>query len=137
MLRTEIFCRPFELMAPSLALYLKQISKYPLLNVDEEQEIGAGIKFQKDEIKKPIWQYQPVHNVFMLIWAELGIVGLALFTLILTQIFLKSFRNKSLFCCVLCVVCCVLFIDHWLWTTHFGIILFWLVAGLATVKRKS
>ncbi|MCP4178193.1 MAG: RNA polymerase sigma factor RpoD/SigA, partial [bacterium] len=25
-----------------LALYLKQISKYPLLKVDEEQEIGAG-----------------------------------------------------------------------------------------------
>jgi len=34
-----------------LALYLKQISKYPLLNVDEEQEIGAGIKSLKDEIK--------------------------------------------------------------------------------------
>ncbi|MDA3810693.1 MAG: sigma-70 family RNA polymerase sigma factor, partial [Spirochaetaceae bacterium] len=33
-----------------LALYLKQISKYPLLSVDEEQEIGAGIKFLKDEI---------------------------------------------------------------------------------------
>ena len=35
-----------------LALYLKQISKYPLLNVDEEQEIGAGIKFLKDEINE-------------------------------------------------------------------------------------
>ena len=33
-----------------LALYLKQISKYPLLNVEEEQEIGAGIKSLKDEI---------------------------------------------------------------------------------------
>ncbi len=35
-----------------LALYLKQISKYPLLNVDEEQEIGAGIKSLKDEIQE-------------------------------------------------------------------------------------
>lgn len=26
-----------------------------------------------------IWQFQPVHNVFLLIWSELGIVGLALF----------------------------------------------------------
>lgn len=33
-----------------LALYLKQISKYSLLNVEEEQEIGAGIKSIKDEI---------------------------------------------------------------------------------------
>jgi RNA polymerase primary sigma factor len=35
-----------------LALYLKQISKYKLLNVDEEQEIGAGIKSLKDEIQE-------------------------------------------------------------------------------------
>ena len=34
-----------------LALYLKQISRYPLLNVDEEQEIGAGIKTIKEEIE--------------------------------------------------------------------------------------
>ncbi|MBI9098667.1 MAG: sigma-70 family RNA polymerase sigma factor [Spirochaetaceae bacterium] len=34
-----------------LALYLKQISKYPLLRVEEEQEIGSGIKSLKDEIR--------------------------------------------------------------------------------------
>jgi len=90
---------------------------------------------KKDEIKKPIWQYQPVHNIFMLIWAELGIIGLILFILILTQIFLKSLKNKTLFCCLLFVVCCLLFLDHWLWTTHFGILFFWLIAGLA-VKPK-
>lgn len=33
-----------------LALYLKQISRYPLLNVEEEQKIGLGIKSIKDEI---------------------------------------------------------------------------------------
>ncbi|MCD6149596.1 O-antigen ligase family protein [bacterium] len=91
---------------------------------------------KKNEIKKPIWQCQPVHNVFALIWAELGIVGLILFVLILAQIFLKSLKNKTLFCCLLFVVCCLLFVDHWLWTTHFGILLFWLIAGLA-IKPKS
>jgi hypothetical protein len=25
------------------------------------------------------WQYQPIHNIFLLIWAELGIIGLGLF----------------------------------------------------------
>lgn len=35
-----------------LALYLKQISKYSLLNVHEEQEIGAGIKSLKQEIEE-------------------------------------------------------------------------------------
>jgi len=29
--------------------------------------------------KLETWQFQPVHNVFLLIWSELGIVGLGLF----------------------------------------------------------
>jgi hypothetical protein len=33
------------------------------------------------------WQFQPVHNVFLLIWSELGIVGLALFTYFLFKLF--------------------------------------------------
>ena len=34
-----------------------------------------------------LWQYQPVHNVFLLIWSELGIVGLVLFILFLWKLF--------------------------------------------------
>jgi hypothetical protein len=34
-----------------------------------------------------IWQYQPVHNVFLLIWSEWGIVGLVLFILFLWKLF--------------------------------------------------
>jgi len=33
------------------------------------------------------WQYQPVHNVFLLIWSELGIIGLFLFTWFLCKLF--------------------------------------------------
>lgn len=33
------------------------------------------------------WQYQPVHNVFLLIWAELGIAGLGLFLWFLWELF--------------------------------------------------
>jgi len=40
------------------------------------------------------WQYQPVHNVFLLIWSELGIIGLVLFILLLWKIF-RSDRNVS------------------------------------------
>ena len=34
-----------------------------------------------------VWQYQPVHNVFLLIWSEWGIVGLVLFILFLWKLF--------------------------------------------------
>jgi len=101
---------------------------------------GAGnytlAVFQKDKIKKPIWQYQPVHNVFILIWSELGIIGLILFLIILTQIFLKSLKNKNFLCILLTTLYILLLFDHWLWTTHFGILLFWLVIGLA-IKNKQ
>jgi O-antigen ligase len=33
------------------------------------------------------WQFQPVHNVFLLIWAELGIVGLFVFIIFLWKLF--------------------------------------------------
>ncbi len=34
-----------------------------------------------------IWQYQPVHNIFLLIWSEWGIVGLVLFVVFLWKLF--------------------------------------------------
>jgi hypothetical protein len=34
-----------------------------------------------------IWQYQPVHNVFLLTWSEWGIVGLVLFIVFLWKLF--------------------------------------------------
>jgi len=36
------------------------------------------------------WEYQPVHNVFLLIWAELGIIGLFVFFWFLWQMFHPS-----------------------------------------------
>jgi hypothetical protein len=33
------------------------------------------------------WQYQPVHNIFLLIWSELGLIGLLMFLLILWKLF--------------------------------------------------
>ena len=36
------------------------------------------------------WQYQPVHNVFLLIWSELGIIGLGLFIWLLWKMFHPS-----------------------------------------------
>jgi hypothetical protein len=36
------------------------------------------------------WEYQPIHNVFLLIWAELGIFGLGLFLWWMMIIFGKN-----------------------------------------------
>jgi len=37
-----------------------------------------------------LWQYQPVHNIFLLIWSELGIIGLSLFLWLLWMMMFHS-----------------------------------------------
>jgi hypothetical protein len=54
--------------------------------------IGVGIgqfvvDMAKYTPKLEAWQFQPVHNVFLLVWSELGIVGLGLFIYWLYKMF--------------------------------------------------
>ena len=76
------------------------IAGHPLLGV------GAG-NFTKavmeNEPTRPVWSVQPAHNVFALVWAELGAVGVSLFLLFLFSVIasvVKQSRNqeKSLDC---------------------------------------
>ncbi|MDP1912039.1 O-antigen ligase, partial [Brevundimonas sp.] len=42
------------------------------------------------------WQFQPVHNVFLLIWSELGLIGLCLFIFFLYKLFhVEQFKQKE------------------------------------------
>jgi len=42
------------------------------------------------------WQFQPVHNVFLLIWNELGLIGLGLFILLLWKLFHVEQNTENL-----------------------------------------
>ena len=100
--------------------------------------VGAGNyipTFQKNFPDKPGWYYQPVHNVFLLAWSEIGIIGLLLFIAIL-QLVLREILQQSkqhdyaaykipiLFSLIV-----LMLFDHWLWSLHFGVIFFWFVLG--------
>lgn len=83
------------------------------------------------------WQYQPVHNVFLLVWAELGIFGLLFFIGIIQVFFsrqIHKLRNKKSYkvygLAILIPLVIFLMMDHWLWTLNFGVLWFWLVLGL-------
>lgn len=114
--------------------------------INQHPFIGVGLNnytlsvYNDDIYKKPGWQYQPVHNVFILILAELGLIGLVLFASIIIQllwhisiIFKEPFQKKELpkiFFAIAFISLIIIFIfDHWLWTSDFGFFLFWLVAG--------
>jgi O-antigen ligase len=95
--------------------------------------LGVGVGNYILELQKIIpgqasWYYQPVHNYWLLIWAELGFFGLLAMVIFWLAIFKKSFRN-GLYPIVLALFVFSLF-DHWLWTQPFELIIFFGIIGL-------
>ncbi len=118
---------------------LKSISQYPLIGVG----IGDYTKsvFEQDHRLRPIWFYQPVHNIFILITAELGIVGLVLFLLFLILIYNHIIRSwyhfnfwQKIFSVIFSLLLAFSLLDHWLWSTHFGLLFLFFLAGLIFKK---
>jgi len=86
----------------------------------------------------PAWNYQPVHNIFVLIFAELGIVGIIVFaffliSLLINSLFAQSNVNKIKFPTELAFFIAVVAIgcfDHYLWTSYVGLIMLFLSFSL-------
>jgi len=86
--------------------------------------------------KNPIWLLQPVHNVFLLLLSEVGVLGFVIF-FALAILFFNSFKlgNKKEY-----VVCFILilitgFFDHYWLTLQQNLILLFLVLGLSKNKQ--
>ncbi len=90
------------------------------------------------------YAYQPVHNIYLLIYSEVGIIGLTaflLFLLFLIKDFVWCTRlRKSYHLSMLFFFCSLLFIgffDHFLWTLQQGRLVFWSSLGLLTYLSNS
>lgn len=88
------------------------------------------------EPDRPVWSVQPAHNVFVLIFSELGLVGLLFFIGLLAVALLPLLKSSIINpqSAALAAFLPSFFLDHWLWTSHFGLLFFFLIAGLATRK---
>jgi len=112
--------------------------------------VGAG-NYTKmllaQDLTIPVWTHQPVHNIFLLISVELGVIGGLLFVVSVAMILfigLKKNRADSrinIFFPMVCIFTPITFFDHWLWTSHFGIFFLALVGGIAlrevTIIKKN
>ncbi len=99
---------------------------------------GTGIKnyglaIHRDiNAERTVYEYQPVHNTFLLVWAETGIFGLLFFVSLLVYTLVNLLKQKSYGkMSLICVMIIMMFFDHWWWSMPFGIVLFWLVIGIA------
>jgi O-antigen ligase len=110
--------------------------------------------------KQAAWFYQPVHNVYLLIFTETGLAGFFIFLLIILEGLRKLYHfqiDKSInllglfkkfnfagihtfyqehfywflgLTAIWLLVLVIMAFDHYFWTQYFGIILWWLCLGM-------
>ncbi|MFA6537174.1 MAG: O-antigen ligase family protein [Patescibacteria group bacterium] len=77
-----------------------------------------------------VYFYQPAHNVFILIIAELGVLGLSFMILLFAKLFftLRDFAKfdftQQYFLIVFLTILFLGIFDHYLWTTYSGLLIF-------------
>ncbi len=83
----------------------------------------------RDQIKKADWNYQPVHNTFLLIFSELGLFSLIFFFAIIVAL-AKDKRKSLYFWPIIISLFIIMFFDHWLLSLPFGMTLMLFILGL-------
>jgi O-antigen ligase len=120
---------------------LNQIASSPILGV------GIGnfiIDFHARYSGVAVWQYQPAHNLFLLIASEIGILGALLLIIFIVQNLYRLIRNKFNSGDIFTISILIVFLDylilanfdHYFWTIQQGQILFWLVVGMLNQREN-
>ncbi len=110
---------------------------------------GTGIGDFVNELESKVpamaaYLYQPVHNIYLLIYAETGILGISMFILFLTFLIkdfitrtkLARFHHYSLLLLFLSFLFMGLF-DHFLWTIQQGRFVLWIAAAAIAIDEED
>lgn len=102
--------------------------------------IGTGLgnytyTLQEKYSTLPAYAIQPVHNIFLLIISELGIVGLLIFLLIIRQTIKQYDSQHAVFVALFVGLLIVGLFDHYIWTLPSFVYLFWLITSLIYYRR--
>ncbi len=89
-------------------------------------------------IPKKLYFWQPVHNIFLLILAETGIIGLCLVVYVLWVVLKKLWqkKNPALLCSLLAIIFTGFFDHYWL-TLQQSQLLLALIIGLSIGYQKK
>jgi len=111
--------------------YLKDSYKI----IKKDWLFGTGIgnytkELSQENPKRPWFDIEPVHNVFLLVFSEIGIGGVLFFIALLVYLFVQSWRkNNILSLSIIAALAIMMMFDHYLWSLPFGILFFWLAIG--------
>ncbi|MFA6381953.1 MAG: O-antigen ligase family protein [Candidatus Buchananbacteria bacterium] len=127
---------------------------WQLISANPWQGTGIGNYtlgvFEKINAGWPGYYYQPVHNIYFLVLAELGIFGALVFGLMLVLLVYQlvkhagasrparlgeagdSRRPLRIIIVLLCLflVLFISLVDHYFWTLWTGVMIFWIILGL-------
>ncbi len=84
-----------------------------------------------------IYSFQPVHNIYLLVLTETGLVGFLLFLVLLIIAYRRSFSNYPLITIALIQIYFLGFFDHYLFTLQQGQLLFTVFISLALMPRNK
>jgi len=124
----------------NLRVYYSKVAMY-FIGQDPALGLGAGNfvwQFTETIPRLETWMYQPVHNIYLLIFSEIGFFGFVLFLYFLySNIILKkkNFRQKTLLFLLLGFLF-IGFFDHFFWSLQQGSLMLWLVLGILVSKEK-
>ncbi len=90
----------------------------------------------------PGYYYQPVHNVYLLVLAELGIIGSILFFIIIARLLLWAMQSsasieKTITSLSLIAILVMGVFDHFFWSSFFGVMIFWIIVALNVQQLKA
>lgn len=120
------------------------VRSHPLFGVGVGNQILAGLQaglYQNQGLKES-WQWQPAHNLYLLVASETGLVGLVLFIGFLWSVFWPAVRRfweerkgepgLELFFPLILGVSWLAFgmVDHFFWDLESGELMFWLTLAL-------
>lgn len=127
----------------SLDVRLVVFEKAWILIKSHSWGVGIGnfvIEIAYQLIGYPVWMVEPVHNTFILILTEIGVLGLLSFSSILFFIF-RSFKQLPDFMrYILLILFVYMFFDHCFWDirqTQFLLFIFIALASLFIYQKRS
>ena len=96
----------------------------------------------RNAFDSPAWAYQPVHNGYFLLLVEVGIIGSVLLFYIIFHYFQKYWRGaltweKQLYIGLLSALAVTILFDHYLISSHFGLLLLILVMSVSQNLKST
>lgn len=120
----------YNLLKTTIAM----IASYPVFGVGLNNSIIHAISFAP---KWDLYYFQPVHNIYMLIFSETGLIGFFVFLISLIFFFRATLMQNKIILIPLIQMITIGLFDHYLFTLQQGMLLFTVVVSLAFLRENK